>query len=69
MKNIKVTAGSRTVLRDIDFKYKILNDIAYQLGDNVDIWGEIQLFTELKCCPSCDNVILEFLQKYRELSD
>lgn len=53
--------------RDIDTEYKILNNIAEKLGDDTDISGKIRLFTERPCCDSCNNVMLEFLKKYKNI--
>lgn len=56
------------LLRDIDGEYKILNDIANQLGTNTSTAGKITLFTDRIPCPSCENVILEFLQRYKSIT-
>lgn len=50
-------------LRYNDTEAKILEDIASQLKDP-NIKGEINLFSELDCCQSCSNLILEFRKKY-----
>ncbi|MED4755806.1 deaminase domain-containing protein [Priestia megaterium] len=54
-------------LRDSDTEYKILNDIASQLGNNIDVKGRIKLFTELDTCDSCSQVIAEFAKKYKNI--
>ncbi|MBD8111662.1 hypothetical protein CN395_04605 [Priestia megaterium] len=54
-------------LRDSDTEYKILNDIASQLGNNIDAKGRIKLFTELDTCDSCSQVIAEFAKKYENI--
>lgn len=64
----EVTSNGTNLFRDVDTEYKILNDIASQLGENVNIAGKIKLFTELVPCPSCDRVILEFLKKYKNIT-
>ncbi|MGX7418402.1 deaminase domain-containing protein [Carnobacterium gallinarum] len=46
-----------------DTEAKILEDIASKIKDP-KIKGEINLFSELDCCQSCTNLILEFRQKY-----
>ncbi|MBC1357357.1 deaminase domain-containing protein [Listeria booriae] len=46
-----------------DTEAKILEDIASKIKDP-NIKGEINLFSELDCCQSCTNLILEFRQKY-----
>jgi hypothetical protein len=49
--------------RIVDTEFKILDEISKKLnGRNAS--GTIKLFTELPPCPSCDDVILQFLQKY-----
>ncbi|MGQ3376810.1 deaminase domain-containing protein [Priestia endophytica] len=54
-------------LRDSDTEYKILNEIAPQLGNNTEATGKIKLFTELDTCDSCSQVIAEFADKYRNI--
>ncbi|MFP7473417.1 deaminase domain-containing protein [Niallia taxi] len=54
-------------LRDSDTEYKILNDIASQLGNNTKATGKIKLFTELDTCDCCSQVIAEFAKKYRNI--
>lgn len=49
--------------RIVDTEFKILDEVSKILnGKNAS--GTIELFTELPPCPSCDNVILQFLEKY-----
>ncbi len=50
--------------RTSDTEYKILNQIAEQLGDRYDAQGAITLFTERRPCPSCARNINQFQQKY-----
>ena len=46
-----------------DTEAKILEDIAAQISDrNVD--GVINLYSELPCCQSCSNIILEFRRMF-----
>lgn len=47
-----------------DSEYKILNDIADRLGENVNAAGTIKLFTDRIPCPSCSRVINKFMDKY-----
>ncbi|USK80887.1 deaminase domain-containing protein [Peribacillus frigoritolerans] len=54
-------------LRNSDTEYKILNDIASQLGNNTEATGRIKLFTELDTCDSCSQVIAEFAKKYKNI--
>ena len=49
---------------DCNGEYKLLETIAQQLGNNRNVSGRIDLFTELKACQSCSNVILEFRNRY-----
>ncbi|MBC1490923.1 hypothetical protein HCI99_03710 [Listeria booriae] len=55
-------------MRDSDTEYKILNDIASKLGDNVDVAGKIKLFTELDTCSSCNRIIAEFSAKFKNIT-
>lgn len=50
--------------RKWDTEAKILEEIALLLGDNTAISGKIDLFTERMPCPSCNDVIFAFRQKY-----
>lgn len=50
--------------RDVDTEYKILEEIAKQIGDNKDVTGSIDLFTEFTPCESCCDVLLQFEEKY-----
>ncbi|USK69136.1 deaminase domain-containing protein [Peribacillus asahii] len=54
-------------LRNTDTEYKILNDIASRLGENIQATGKIKLFTELDTCDSCSKVIAEFAAKYKNI--
>ena len=54
-------------LRNTDTEYKILNDIASRLGENIQATGKIKLFTELDTCDSCSKVIAEFATKYKNI--
>ncbi len=46
-----------------DTEAKILEDIASQIED-VNINGTIRLYSELPCCQSCSNIILEFKRRF-----
>lgn len=50
--------------RIYDSEYKILSEIDKQLNGNTAATGKIILFTELKCCESCTDVIIQFSEKY-----
>ena len=46
-----------------DTEAKILEDIASQIND-FSISGTVDLYSELPCCQSCSNIILEFRRKF-----
>ena len=46
-----------------DTEAKILEDIASQITDS-NISGIVNLYSELPCCQSCSNIILEFRRKF-----
>ena len=46
-----------------DTEAKILEDIAYQITDP-NVSGTINLYSELPCCQSCSNIILEFRRMF-----
>ncbi|WP_261378356.1 deaminase domain-containing protein [Paenibacillus agilis] len=50
--------------REPDSEYKMFNDLASQLGNNVNAKGYIKLFTEKDTCGSCNNIISKFKEKY-----
>ena len=52
--------------RDVDTEFKILEDIASRLPDP-SAKGRIRLFTELYPCPSCWNVMKQFLAVYTNI--
>ena len=49
--------------RDVDTEYKIIEDLAARLPD-MAAKGRMLLFTELYPCPSCWNVMKQFLSAY-----
>ncbi len=49
--------------RNVDTEYKILEDMASRLPDT-SVPGRVRLFTELYPCPSCWNVMKQFLSVY-----
>nr|WP_255260059.1 deaminase domain-containing protein [Bacillus sp. AFS023182] len=49
--------------RFYDTEAKILEDIASQIK-YPNIFGKIDLYTELDTCQSCSNIILEFRKGY-----
>ena len=58
-----VVDGNDCWARNVDTEFKILEDIAARLPDT-SAAGHIQLFTELYPCPSCWNVMKQFLAAY-----
>jgi len=54
----------KSYVRKWDSEFKILNEIAYRLGDKTNVSGEIDLFTERLACASCSDVIMEFRKRY-----
>jgi filamentous hemagglutinin len=54
--------------RATDSEARILNNIAMKLGDNTEIKGGINLFTERPPCGSCSNVINLFKDKYKNIT-
>lgn len=63
-----VTSDGRTAIRNKDSEFKILSDIASKLGNSVNATGNIKLFTELEPCLSCQDVVIQFLQKYKNIT-
>ncbi|KAF1005598.1 MAG: 16S rRNA endonuclease CdiA [Luteibacter sp.] len=59
-----VVNGKEAFLRNVDGEFKILENVARQLGDNVGIKGSINIYTELKSCTSCAGAIMQFREKY-----
>ena len=49
--------------RDVDTEYKILEDMAARLPDP-SAAGSVQLYTDLRPCPSCWGVMQQFLARY-----
>ncbi len=49
--------------RDVDTECKILEDVAARLPDSA-VAGHLRLYTELYPCPSCWNVMIQFLAMY-----
>jgi len=52
-------------LRDDDTEYKILNNIAKDIGDKPNVKGKITLFTEKDTCGSCNYIISQFKEYYK----
>ena len=50
--------------RNTDSEYKILDNLADQLGSNTNAKGTVNIFTERPACGSCQNVAEQFMQRY-----
>ncbi|MCR6978220.1 hypothetical protein NS839_29070, partial [Pseudomonas aeruginosa] len=56
------------VYRGIDTEYKILDNIADQLGSNTSARGAVNILTEKAACASCLNVAEQFKAKYPNIT-
>ncbi|HHE3577036.1 deaminase domain-containing protein [Pasteurella multocida] len=56
--------GGALIPRNTDSEYKILSNLAEQLGDNPLAKGNVTIFTERRACVSCLGVIKQFEQRY-----
>ncbi|EME5362070.1 hypothetical protein LF841_12295 [Pseudomonas aeruginosa] len=56
------------VYRGIDTEYKILDNIADQLGSNTSARGAVNTLTEKAACASCLNVAEQFKAKYPNIT-
>ncbi|CAI1549347.1 Hemolysin precursor [Serratia marcescens] len=52
------------ISRNTDSEYKILDNLADKLGNNVSAEGRITIFTERAACDSCLGVVEQFQKKY-----
>ncbi|HGJ7738068.1 TPA: deaminase domain-containing protein [Pseudomonas aeruginosa] len=52
----------------IDTEYKILDNIADQLGNNTSARGAVNTLTEKAACASCLNVAEQFKAKYPNIT-
>jgi The BURPS668_1122 family of deaminases len=52
------------IRRSVDSEYKILDNLAAQLGNNTQARGVVNLFTEITPCTSCNGVIDQFRARY-----
>ena len=50
--------------RNTDSEYKILSNLADQIGDNRYARGTVAIFTERSACASCLNFAKQFQQRY-----
>lgn len=60
----QVIDGFNAFNRKYDAESKILEEIAEKIGNKTNVSGKILLYTERKCCPSCEYVIQQFMDKY-----
>ncbi|WP_102878804.1 hemagglutinin repeat-containing protein [Pseudomonas protegens] len=61
-------ATGHPINRMTDAEYKILDNISDMLGNNRNVKGTIDLFSELKVCASCSNVIEQFKSRYPNIN-
>jgi len=61
-----VVEGDDCWQRNVDTEYKILEDMASRLPDT-SVSGRMRLYTELYPCPSCWNVMKQFLAVYTNI--
>ncbi|CAI1015233.1 DUF637 domain-containing protein [Serratia entomophila] len=52
------------ISRNTDSEYKILDNLADKLGNNVSAEGSVTIFTERAACDSCLGVVEQFQKKY-----
>jgi len=65
--NLPNAVGS-SIARNTDSEYKILDNIADQLGNNTSASGSIKIFTERPACDSCMDVANQFRNKYPNIN-
>ncbi|WP_371916128.1 deaminase domain-containing protein [Pseudomonas sp. URIL14HWK12:I9] len=56
------------VYRGIDTEYKILDNIAHQLGGDTSDRGTVNILMEKAACASCLNVAGQFRARYPNIS-
>ncbi|MDN0117883.1 deaminase domain-containing protein [Yersinia frederiksenii] len=59
-----VNSAGVQIKRNTDSEYKILDNLADQLGNNTSVKGTVTIFTERPACGSCLGVVEQFQQKY-----
>lgn len=57
-------ADGMLISRNTDSEYKILDNLADKLGNNVSAKGRVTIFTERAACESCLGVVDQFQKKY-----
>ena len=53
--------------RKWDTEIKILNEIALKVGDNPNVTGKTDLYTEREPCASCSSIIEAFKARYQNI--
>lgn len=56
--------SGRSIDRITDSEYKILDNIADVLGNNISTSGRVKILTERPACDSCLGVVEQFMKKY-----
>ena len=51
-------------VHDLDAEYKILEDLATQLGPSSNVGGVVNIYSELTVCASCASVVEQFTSRY-----
>ncbi len=64
----ELSSAGIPISRNVDTEYKILTNLANDIGDNLNITGSVKLFTERAPCPSCVNVIDLFSIRYPNIT-
>ncbi|WP_074010266.1 deaminase domain-containing protein [Yersinia frederiksenii] len=55
-----VNSAGVQIKRNTDSEYKILDNLADQLGNNTSVKGTVTIFTERPACGSCLGVVEQF---------
>ncbi|NEP59110.1 MAG: hypothetical protein F6K31_19145 [Symploca sp. SIO2G7] len=57
-------------LMDTDAEYKVLSEIAdtLEMFYDLQVEGELYLYTELQPCESCDSILRQFEEKFSNIS-
>ncbi|WP_260514568.1 DUF637 domain-containing protein [Serratia fonticola] len=58
------SGDGKPIPRNTDSEYKILDNLADKLGNNVSAKGKVTIFTERVACESCLGVVDQFQKKY-----
>ncbi|WP_228768306.1 deaminase domain-containing protein [Limnohabitans sp. DM1] len=60
--------GGKSIPRETDSEYKILDNIADKLGNNPNATGTIRIVTERPACESCLDVADQFRARYPNIN-